>query len=98
MDQFHGGATLVVFFPEPNSGLVAFAVYISHERDLMISFLKVRLVDADGIYPQCSRLTREFQVVESNAKILGDRQCTMWIDAIPDKDMVASFGRSPHIR
>jgi hypothetical protein len=52
MDQFHGGATLVVFFPEPNSGLVAFAVYISHERDLMISFLKVRLVDADGIHPQ----------------------------------------------
>jgi hypothetical protein len=52
MDQFHGGVTLVFFFPEPNNGLVAFAVYISHERDLMTSFLNVCLVDADGIHPQ----------------------------------------------
>ena len=66
MDQFHGGATLVFSFPEPNSGLVAFAVYISHERDLMTSFLNVRLVDAECIEP-----SERTQQVTDPRQILG---------------------------
>src|ERR1700744_288542 len=54
LDMFEDQVGIVCFIPNPYEGSLRPLVDFAHDSDLLISFRKEILIDADGVHPQTS--------------------------------------------
>jgi hypothetical protein len=65
------------YYNTPSGG-----IYVTHEADLLPTFLQVLLIDTDGIYPQDSIFISAPNMLQCRVKILSDceRSATAFYD------------------
>ena len=96
-DESNGHVTVAIILAQPHADLFGTCIDHGHHLDLVVAFLVVRLVDADGIDPDDSVTVRAAQVLEGKDELSLGRHLVLHIVLVanPDRVLEGFFAPAP---